>query len=450
MARSGNAETFRQTLEILQGERKPEQHLYEQTFFTDRAPGDESHLLKWYEAVTKENMERIRAQLLKEGVENAWLADDAENDFRGYKAEEVYANLARTLGSAKAASEFLYRAGIDGVKYPVDSYGGKGVKDGDEAGWNYVAFSDEHIRVDHKWTDGEQRFSVTVNPEVRAAVTVDAKDATLGKTKAALAALAGKPLVNDETKIEAWINDVQARKIVSNKAVAKSEANGFTKAEHNAAAAIIDTLWKYASLGKSDADKDGDPNIRSVKRFVAPVFFRTGDGAKSAYAYITAKESVEHGHRIYSIEIEKLEALGKRLDLNQALLPNAPSAAYDTKSAPARQAPAATPDAKDATLGKTKIADAVLSVRLRSEEPLLTSDYEASAKETVRLGDIVLLGILPQSAPARQEGAADAQRFSVSPADTGSARPMPRTAPLLHLLSSPLPTPNSSLPTPNS
>ena len=41
MARSGNAETFRQTLEILQGERKPEQHLYEQTFFTNRATGDE-------------------------------------------------------------------------------------------------------------------------------------------------------------------------------------------------------------------------------------------------------------------------------------------------------------------------------------------------------------------------------------------------------------------------
>ncbi|MBR4604560.1 MAG: hypothetical protein IKO43_06930, partial [Kiritimatiellae bacterium] len=58
---------------------------------------------------------------------------------------------------------------------------------------------------------------------------------------------------------------------------------------------------------------------------------------------------------------------------------------------------------------KTKVADAVLSVRLRSEEPLLTSDYETSAKETVRLGDIVPPDILPQSAPARQEGAADAQ-----------------------------------------
>jgi hypothetical protein len=53
----------------------------------------------------------------------------------------------------------LARAGIDGVKYPVDSYGGKTVKDGDKAGWNYVSFRDDNIRVDHKWTDGVARFS---------------------------------------------------------------------------------------------------------------------------------------------------------------------------------------------------------------------------------------------------------------------------------------------------
>lgn len=64
----------------------------------------------------------------------------------------------------RIASEFLARAGIDGIKYPVDSYGGK-VKNGDEVGWNYVSFRDDNIRVDHKWVDGEQRYSVEVrNP----------------------------------------------------------------------------------------------------------------------------------------------------------------------------------------------------------------------------------------------------------------------------------------------
>ena len=75
--------------------------------------------------------------------------------------ELAYQLLAKdeVLGSPQAASEFLARAGIDGVKYPVDTYGGKSVKDGDEAGWNYVSFRDDNIRVDHKWTDGQQRYS---------------------------------------------------------------------------------------------------------------------------------------------------------------------------------------------------------------------------------------------------------------------------------------------------
>ena len=54
---------------------------------------------------------------------------------------------------------------------------------------------------------------------------------------------------------------------------------------------------------------------------------------------------------------------------------------------------------------KMKIADAVLSVRPRSFEPLRTSTNEASAKETVRLSDIVSTPqIIPQGGVATQEG----------------------------------------------
>ncbi|MBR3822020.1 MAG: hypothetical protein IKJ37_10415 [Kiritimatiellae bacterium] len=151
------------------------EHLYEQTFFTDRVPGDESHLLKWYEPVSEENANRILDRLAVEfGSEKAPSGAVSSRDYpliyaNGEKAsrfwtsrtgEQVYNELSNTLGSPQAASEFLARAGIDGVKYPVDSYGGKGVKDGDEAGWNYVFFRDDNIRVDHKWVDGEQRFSI--------------------------------------------------------------------------------------------------------------------------------------------------------------------------------------------------------------------------------------------------------------------------------------------------
>lgn len=137
-------------------------NLYEQTFFTNRAPGDESHLLKWYEPVSEEQKHWIKTQAEKEGIIVSGLVRNLRDG--GYLYERLTS--IEYFGSPKAASEFLARAGIDGIKYPVDSYGGKGVKDGDKAGWNYVAFSDEHIRVDHKWTDGQMRYMRNGDGEV--------------------------------------------------------------------------------------------------------------------------------------------------------------------------------------------------------------------------------------------------------------------------------------------
>ena len=159
--------------------REPHTHLYEQTFFTNRAEGDESHLLKWYEPVSKENIKRVLDQYAKEhdGADlradtpsgtitledfgdRKLFADALKENADALKEDgaSLYRYVSGVLGSEQAASEFLARAGIDGVKYPVDSYGGKGVKDGDEAGWNYVSFRDDNIRVDHKWTDGVLQF----------------------------------------------------------------------------------------------------------------------------------------------------------------------------------------------------------------------------------------------------------------------------------------------------
>lgn len=161
---------------------RPSSHLYEQTWFTDRAPGDESHLLNWYGPVSEEQLKWVK------DASKEFSASDRAKFARvlakplGYNTrtqygkkplvftgEDIYRAVthvfrfgeARAGNPQKAASEFLARAGIDGVKYPVDSYGGKAVKDGDEAGWNYVSFRDDNIRVDHKWTDGQIRFSAS-------------------------------------------------------------------------------------------------------------------------------------------------------------------------------------------------------------------------------------------------------------------------------------------------
>lgn len=157
-------------IEDIKIERKlPSEHLYEQTFFTNRPEGDESHLLLWRGEVTDEQRAWVMAQLDKEftfGEGEEWMREVLDESKSG---EQFYLALQDVLvakqkidpnrEAPKAASEFLARAGIDGVKYPVGSHRGP-VQDGDKVGWNYVSFRDDNIRVDHKWVDGEQRYSV--------------------------------------------------------------------------------------------------------------------------------------------------------------------------------------------------------------------------------------------------------------------------------------------------
>ncbi|MBO4631441.1 MAG: hypothetical protein J5858_05925, partial [Lentisphaeria bacterium] len=102
-------------------------NLYKQTFW----PGKEENLLDWDDLISRKQVKQIRAELEKEGLQNKFtvVMEPGEN---------LYESLARSLGSPKAASEFLNRAGIDGITYTGYSSGVR----------NYVAFSDQDIRVD--------------------------------------------------------------------------------------------------------------------------------------------------------------------------------------------------------------------------------------------------------------------------------------------------------------
>gem|GEM_PF-6592087 len=123
-------------------------HLYEQTWFADRPEGDESRLLVWHEPVGTENLARMKEQADAEGI-----GREVRNALRfgGRKGGGVYESLQSVVfaDDAKATSEFLARAGIDGMKYPAAP-----------RGWNYISFRDDNMRIDHHWVDGEQRFSV--------------------------------------------------------------------------------------------------------------------------------------------------------------------------------------------------------------------------------------------------------------------------------------------------
>lgn len=157
----------------------------EQTWFTNRPEGDVSHLLSWLDPVTPEQMDWIVEAAEKAGFtenEIAFLWGRHKKGVSTPQGRGVYMRLETIFHSrankkplesytgdeiqtihdemvfeyGKLASEFLLTADIDGVRYPVNYR--KGSKHGEE-GWNYVAFSDEHLRVDHVYeynpeTDG--------------------------------------------------------------------------------------------------------------------------------------------------------------------------------------------------------------------------------------------------------------------------------------------------------
>ena len=150
-----NHATREQDRKSMPGEAGANAHVYEQTWFTDRPEGDESRLLEWDEVISAEILARIEKQADAEGIGQE--VRDALRFGNGYEGDNVYDDLRDQVfaGDAKATSEFLARAGIDGMKYPAAP-----------RGWNYISFRDDNMRIDHHWVDGEQRFSVQrVTPE---------------------------------------------------------------------------------------------------------------------------------------------------------------------------------------------------------------------------------------------------------------------------------------------
>ena len=125
-------------------------------------------------------------------------------------------------------------------------------------------------------------------------LTVSSEGATRARAIVALDALAGRELVINETGIKAAINSEQRNKIVSNRALGKSLRNGYSSRQLFSVAAVMDKAWEKASLAEILGDRARDKNILSIRRFETPMLL-DGEGA---IAYITAKESAEHGNRI--------------------------------------------------------------------------------------------------------------------------------------------------------
>ena len=105
---------------------------------------------------------------------------------------------------------------------------------------------------------------------------------------------------------EAKLSKSSIGKLMSEAAVKKSINNGFSRKQHYAAAAYIDKLFKISIKVLESPDKYNNPDVKAMHRFIAPIH--------NDIAYITIKETTEHGKRIYTIELVEIEKLEGKLE----------------------------------------------------------------------------------------------------------------------------------------
>lgn len=120
-----------------------------------------------------------------------------------------------------------------------------------------------------------------------------------------------KKLFNKASGTTARLSMNGVNKMTSSVAISKSINNGFTPQEHFEAVKNIVKLFENAELIKSHKDlKHGVEGLK-INRYVAQDKFK--DGTKYD-ALITAKETIENGQRLYSLELDELNHALKRFE----------------------------------------------------------------------------------------------------------------------------------------
>ena len=103
----------------------------------------------------------------------------------------------------------------------------------------------------------------------------------------------------------ARISTVGRDKIAGSIALQDSIDNGFEIEEHFKAGENIQELFEDSFYVRSEQPKNESPNIVAIHRYSR--FFQMNN--KDAEAWLTLKESDEHGNRLYSLELDKISPL---------------------------------------------------------------------------------------------------------------------------------------------
>lgn len=119
---------------------------------------------------------------------------------------------------------------------------------------------------------------------------------TFAEARLAAKAFQGQPLTNAQTGLQAVVSRKNLDKMLSGKAVSKSESPSIQAR----AVANADRLFAAATYGWSKADRSGDPNIVAIHRFFAPMDV---DG-RSKLVKLTVKEMALEGlsNPLYTLE----------------------------------------------------------------------------------------------------------------------------------------------------
>ena len=210
--------------------------------------------------------------------------------------DQLYAFLVKKHGSPRAASEALLKKGIPGLCYLDGVSRDNGVGE-DEGTHNYVIWDESLLTP-----EAANIRALFARRQLLAQATMQREAYTLEDARSiARREFVGHKLTNAATGQKATLSASNLRKMTSEKAHKKS-ANARA---HAMAVANADALFEAALLDHSHEDKNGEPTIAAIHRFVAPMVF---DGRVFAVK-MTVKEttSEKNPNPIYSIEAIDVE-----------------------------------------------------------------------------------------------------------------------------------------------
>jgi phage-related protein (TIGR01555 family) len=245
-----------------------------------------------------------------------FMDDETKRDIESKKIESLDKLTSAAIISAQEAREAIVKEKL--LNLEIDPNAEADEDEDDEEVKELIkkakdaAFKeDAHKRdADGKFATGGSSSSGETDGKLKEIVKAKSVEVTKAvgtreSAESALEKIRGKNIVNKNTKITAQINSLQIDKITSNTAVQKSIENGFTRQEHFAVAENIKELFENAVLFDSRKDRDNDTNIKSIKTFIAPFKYNN----RTNYANMLLKESEEHGHRVYTLELQGIEKL---------------------------------------------------------------------------------------------------------------------------------------------